>query len=830
MLIDRFKLWMCSKPWYWRLRSWSNWMSFVGERSSYQRMNSFSKTKIHLRIFSSFSWLGLKSLFWVILFLMALNFIEAYTISKLPWLSQITPENIEDNIEQLRLYAQLLTAIFSIYFATIGIILSSGYTRFRGDIIQMLTNEQVGSIYSRVLVFAAIFCLVATATPQFGVEPGLLVYSVGTLLTMLSALSLFPLGQRLFNFFDPTQLVRNEIIPKVARHIQGAANPTNSTSLSHHHSSAARKGIEQLSYIDNRIKADKDRLTENLPTMSHQYSVLLLHYIQQKQRINQDSFWFPRRVSYKKWFFAGDSMTTMALKTSSQHLLVEQKPDHQWLENDVVDRLANHIELAFEIGDLRLALDLIGQFSGRASVYANQFHFEIGMQELNRIRLQIEKVFSSISTPLSENSLLQRTRIADTWAALGSNFCLDAIARMFTFEKELNTFFQRDEWTEQSLLRLPAFLQRDLAFIIEGIKFEEQIEGRRLSRPKYLQQVTVQKLLKHYSKTLCEIVDFYQRILPEFVSLLVNSKMSQAATQVTLASLHCYWKVPRRLEELELLLERYQKYEHYSEKEYVLNKIDIAELMHKVSTSRDKAVSTLANPEMVAHIFDSKDDPEIPDHFGYIYFQLAEECIESLQEKDVEQLNKVLPMFLTLGFLAADSKFVDPKLDVNDEFRIHLVSTVINDMASILGFALLYGAYFQNEKLPQTAIKKFEVLLDLAVDTKKQLRRMLLLSNTHGFSMAMSPRTLIRTNWQLSFEQRARDDGYLRDMGWGPRKRHPEKLVRVFLHSHTEASHLFFAKYVLPQLESIDFQVDHRITSLQRSLNEGDSEVQNETE
>lgn len=821
---------MCSKPWYWRLQSWSNRISFVGERSVYQRMSSFSKTKAHLRIFSSFSWLGLRSLFWVVLFLMALNFIEAYIKSKLPWLSEITTQSIEDNIEQLRLYSQLLTAIFSIYFATIGIILSSGYTRFRGDIIQMLTNEQVGSVYSRVLVLAATFCLVATATPQFGVEPGLLVYTFGTLLTMLSALSLFPLGQRLFNFFDPTQLVRNEIIPQVARHIKGAANPTNSASLAHHHSSAARKGIEQLNYLDNRIKEGKDRLMENLPTMSHQYSVLLLHYIQQKQRINQGSFWFPRRVSHKKWFFAGDSMTTMALKTSSQHLLVEQKPDHQWLENEVVDRLANHIELAFEIGDLHLALDLIGQFSGRASVYANQFHFEIGLQELNRIRLLIEKVFCSISTPLSENAVLQRTRIADTWAALGSNFCLDAITRMFTFEKELNAFFQRDEWTELSLLQLPAFLQRDLAFIVEGIKFEEQIEGGRLSRPKYLQQLTVQKLLKHYSKTLSEIVDFYQRILPEFVSLLVNSKMSEAATQVTLTSLHCYWKVPRRLEELELLLERYQKYEHYSEKEYVLNKIDVADLMRRVSTSRNEAVSMLANPAIVGHIFNSKDNPEIPDHFGHIYFQLAEECIESLQEKDVEKLNKVLPMFLTLGFLAADSKFVDPKLDVNDEFRIHLVSTVINDMASILGFALLYGAYFQNEKLSQSAITKFEVLLDLAVDRQKQLRRMLLLSNIESFSMVMSPRTLIRTNWGLSFEQRAREAGFHERMSWRAGKPHPEKLVRVFLDSYSDASHLFFAEYVLPQLDTIDFQVDHRITSLQRQLNEGDSEVLNETE
>ena len=56
-------------------------------------------------------------------------------------------------------------------------------------------------------------------------------------------------------------------------------------------------------------------------------------------------------------------------------------------------------------------------------------------------------------------------------------------------------------------------------------------------------------------------------------------------------------------------------------------------------------------------------------------------------------------MFMSLAFLAADSNFADPSLDVNNEFRLHLISTVINDLASVLGFAILYGAYFDNEKL-----------------------------------------------------------------------------------------------------------------------------------
>ena len=139
----------------------------------------------------------------------------------------------------------------------------------------MLTNEQVGSVYSRVLVFAAIFCLVATALPLFGFEPGLFVYAVGTILTLLSSLALFPLGQRLFNFFDLNLLVRSEILPSIARHIEGAANPQNSISLANHHSRAARQAFEQLSYIDNRIKADKERLEDKLPALSDEYSTLL---------------------------------------------------------------------------------------------------------------------------------------------------------------------------------------------------------------------------------------------------------------------------------------------------------------------------------------------------------------------------------------------------------------------------------------------------------------------------------------------------------------------------------------------------------------------------
>lgn len=157
ILIDRLKIWIGSKSWFWKLRTRLGKIGFFFERSAYKGSASVTKAKATARVIGSFTWIGVKSLFWVILGLAVLIFIENYVRSNLDWLAPLSADDKEFNIDQLRLYAQLLTAIFSIYFATVGIILSAGYTRLRRDIIQMLTNEQVGSVYSRVLVLAAMF-------------------------------------------------------------------------------------------------------------------------------------------------------------------------------------------------------------------------------------------------------------------------------------------------------------------------------------------------------------------------------------------------------------------------------------------------------------------------------------------------------------------------------------------------------------------------------------------------------------------------------------------------------------------------------------------------
>ncbi|MDW3223438.1 MAG: hypothetical protein R8G34_11215 [Paracoccaceae bacterium] len=827
-MIDRFKIWAGSKPWYWKLRTRFGKLSFFIERFAYKRSVNISKTTANTRILGAFAWIGAKSLFWVVLALGALIATEDFVRNSRTWLRPLSSDDRDFNIEQLRLYAQILTAIFSIYFATIGIILSAGYTKLRRDIIYMLTNEQVGSVYARVLVLAAMFCLAATTLPMVGFQPGLFVYIAGTILTLLSAMALFPLGQRLFNFFDLNLLVHSEILPDIARHIEGAANPKKSRSLANHHSMSARTSLEQLSYIDDRVKADRQSLQDNLPALTSDYTSLLLHYLGQKHRIDGDSYWFPRKSHHKQWFFADDSATSMALQTSSQQMLVEEKTNHEWLENEIVEKLADHVEAAFIVRDYDLALRLLGRFAVRASAYADQFQFHLGMRELKKFKSLIE---AALSAPVEgDEKLADMTSIglADTWAALGSNLCLETLRRMITFEKELKSFFDADDWSEDALHKLPAFLQVDLAFIVERIDFEIAVEGRRLSQPKYVQQLAVQKLLQHYEKILPQICEFHHEMIPDFVAALKKLKMTEAATQVVLGSLHSHWKLPRWFDQIAALAERYQAFEHHKEEQYSLPKSDPSELVKKIEAAHEEALAALADGATVAHIFEPPGSEELPDHFGQIYFELAEACINALQQNDEAKLNKVLLMFMTLAFLAADHRFVDPSLEINDEFRLHLISTVINDLTSVLGFAILYGAYFENDALANGALAKFDEWIARAEDKQLYLRRMVLISNPRTFSMSASPRGLIRTSWKILFEGMARQDGFGSRMGMSCGKPHPNNTVRSFLDTHADASHLFFAQHIMPDLDDSDFEVEHQIASLVRRLEQEDEEVLDE--
>ena len=152
----------------------------------------------------------------------------------------------------------------------------------------------------------------------------------------------------------------------------------------------------------------------------------------------------------------------------------------------------------------------------------------------------------------------------------------------------------------------PRFCKLNWRLSFERIEFEYEIEGHRLSKPKYVQQLAIQRLLRRYEQILPQICDFYQNLVPDFVAKLANLKMPEAATQVVLASLHSHWKLPLWFDDLGALLDRYKEFEHYKEEKYVLPTIDVSDLSKQIVVARDDALGTLGSGSIVAHIFEPK--------------------------------------------------------------------------------------------------------------------------------------------------------------------------------------------------------------------------------
>lgn len=765
-------------------------------------------------------WIGLKKFLGVGLVLLALEYVEGRIIEELQLTEWPAPSAHDDYNGQLEFYAVLLAAIFSIYFATIGIILSTGYAKLNRKIVNLLIGEQVGNLYTSMLIFATAFCLTVTAVNIFGYQTGLSAYVVATCLTVLSVLTLFPIGRRLFEFFELTPLIDGEILPKIAQHIERVGQDRNSISYHNHFSQLARTKLKQLDFINERLQSEQTKVEQNLPLLTKRYSGLLTYYLQHKHKIPEDSYWFPRFQYHPNWFLAGDSATSMALQTSSQ-ITPEERPDLDWFENETLEKIHHHLERALKAKKWDLSLRLVFDLSHRSSVYAQGLYFQTGLDDVVAVQTLLEKYLPKLQG--SESGVSKHAMaLADTWAAIAQNFFLETLRRIQTFDKELMRFFQEDDWTFAASKNLPAFLQVKIRPLQKRIIFEQKIEHRRLSRPKYLQQLTIKAVLEKYVEIIETVAEFESIKFPAFAQTLVNAGHPSAATQVVLTTLHSNWKLPSWYHELESLFARYSEYQTYEDDMYQLPILNFEKLQDQFEVQREELMKLLSDKKLGSHLFASRaHDASLPDHFGQTYFVLANECLDALDQNDEEVLERVFQTFFELAFLAANFKFTDPSLDVNQEFRLHLISSANKDMATLLGYAILYGEHYQNDKLKSVPLEVWEGLLSATKDRKGYLERTLLLCDSQKFSMSASPRDLIRTEWKMKFEAHLREEGY-NDRFSSHRPKHPSNIVEEFRGGFYSASDVFFALNVLDEVDLSEDKINRQVTRFKSQLERRD--------
>lgn len=507
----------------------------------------------------------------------------------------------------------------------------------------------------------------------------------------------------------------------------------------------------------------------------------------------------------------------MALNTSSQ-ITPEERPDLDWFEREALKKIHSHLEKALKAKKWELALSLLSELSPRTLRYAKGFYFQTGLDDLGAIRKLLEEYIPKM--PADDNEAKKNVMaLVDTWAAIAQNFFLETLRRMRTFDKELKEFFAKDDWSPAASKDLPAFLQIEILYLQDSIAFEQKMEQRRLSRPKYLQQLAVKALLVNYSTIVQTITKFETEELPSFIRKIVNMGYLGAATQVTLSTLHANWKLPGWYSDLDRLFQSYAEYQKYEDEMYQLPTLDFETLQAQFQTQREELLEMLTNKKSGAYLFASRShDSNQPDHFGQTYFILANECLDALDRNDEETLESVFQTFFALAFMSANMKFTDANLYVNQEFRLHLISTANKDIVTLLGYSILYSEHYGNEKLQTVPMNIWNNLLETVTDRKGYLERTLQLSDSNSFSMSASPRDHIRSEWKMKFESHLREQGYEDRFSSLSGNRHPSPIVEVFRGGYYDASNVFFALHVLDEIDLPKKQIKHQISDFRAQL------------
>lgn len=789
---------------YWSVRKFLLMQKFRVDRTLYNLKRQVKGLSLGSQIFFQLFKLGAKGILIAGLLIASLEFTEHLVK---PLLSSYVPEPIRlssQNRDFVELIGQIGATFLGIYFATFGIILSSSYTKLRGDVLSLLLNEKVNNIYSIYLIYLTVFCLLASSIGYLGFNTGYLVFLSSVIGGLVAVLCLFELGKRLFFFFDTARLVETELVPEIATTLGAiAAGHLDSIHLQAHNQKLTEQRIDTLHYLAHNSNPDDIGATERTKRINRKYAELLILYAGLKAKIPRESFWFKKRLVHPDWFLEPDSSTGIALETDT-FIQPKEEPDFFWFENLVVSGLEDSIKKSIEQRDFETAQFTLRNVSFVVEKLAKSLLVDEGLDLANKFeKILDDSVSEAPELPLNEdtkNRDVNEIVLHDTAAYMTTSFAIEYLRHTILHISSLQENFEAVEWKTGNFGGLPALLSDQLQLNRNRIEFEEKVEKLRLTPSKFILQLLSKEFAHSIGETLEKIRARYQTSLVEKVENLVAVQRADLAVQVLFNALRSVNQIQYFLEMLSDTVNKLYDNEIYGD--YAIERIDFDAQISAFNEMHDVLLQKLSNDKIIAFVTkDLKHNEALPDYFGQCYFKLADECYTALQKNSKNLFSKIFPAFFMLGQMASQ-RFAKEKEKFSSEYHVALMASVTEDLLSISGYASLYGEFWEDEHCRKIVDNVWQNYLKMRDDGDAYLEVLLSISNYKANSFTMGPRSIIRTQWSQSFEHILRDAGYGGRFDYDEGKKHPSALIRAIdtigLH---QPSYVFLAEQVTPKID-----------------------------
>lgn len=274
-------------------------------------------------------------------------------------------------------------------------------------------------------------------------------------------------------------------------------------------------------------------------------------------------------------------------------------------------------------------------------------------------------------------------------------------------------------------------------------------------------------------------------------------------------------------------------------KELPWPKWDWNEIENKINTSHDKLVEILAKCIPALSQIEHKEN--FPDMFVQTYNTVCQDCYEAMILAKADKFKNLFPL-LFIGSLAAHEKLRKQLKDWQPETGLTITIEPLVDIMELSGYARIYSELFAIPDIWDICKTTWDKYFESHAQPNDAVKFLITLYQYRKGLFQISPRDILRTNWQIGFNNKLREMNLIDDMFssryYGVKEsitKHKSSLIRAICRGrhepHISATEVFIITYILkrPKLEGIEFkdmwELSEAIEREENRSNNGDYNV-----
>jgi len=745
----------------------------------------------------------------------------------------------------LSVVASISGVFLGLYFTAISGIASSYLLRAPQNVKRFFLNQPRGQQYVRTIAITGIVSVFYIVVQSFGHN----IHPVGlaflSLLVAYIIIRFWEVGTNVFYSLEP-----QFALPWITRDIQFSINNIVPPGLQWHQPAIQNhhRGLVAAKFdvIKNLVRFGKEdmRLSDDqiVATMGY-IGGLLFSYANFKNKTPTTSYWFETKNEFQEWAFANSSQVAIALSTGTP-LQPKNVKNYTWYEEEALNiaiQLFQSFSGATKIISSAQALDVLVEV---AEVYAKDFDVKgIGLL-FRKIKPIGDPIYAIQTNSGNQHLFKEQLAFVDAQGRLATSTLLGLMKYLDSHPcEEVARSISAIRWSDKKsiyLTGLPGAILSRLESVFKDLNNENAIEGRQITADWYIKAYCIQQYIYSLQSYFEYIKSLHTNHFQTNFDALVSAEQLPLAVHLIQKWKEFSSKYHRLVFELKKHVECISSYRLLGDlpwPDFDFEKEEnLAEDREKEVT--DKMVGLLPKLKNLT----SRDD--LPDYFGQALTEGVQACYEACKENDVERLKKILPPIFDASLAAYDRLREKVKDWSQLDSKIVFSSEPLENLFEISGYAKLYSELYQNPELWNAVERLWNIYFE-AVDAKKVIAFIAVMSGYRDSLFTIMPQASLRSNWQISFEHKLREQGIpvfpdseSYDSVNGRRTpSHPSPIIRVLersggLRLMASARDIFFATYLsnLPGAAGIELPDRHDFKESIQEETESPNGEQNDNE